>query len=96
MTTVLVGTQVQLRAYLASTNSSQMDFHIDVRNDCKKFTVFMWKVSTTGANRQLGTFDDQWCNRTAGRDIFRLPMWGAAAPAAPRLRGPIRKCLGGV
>lgn len=79
------GTVVNLRAYFASINSSQMYFDVTVRNDANNFAVLMREdIIVYGPNRMANVFSDAWYLRTVAKDIFVLPSsWGQLA------------CLGG-
>ena len=92
MTTVLVGTQVQLRAYLASTNS--MDFHIDVRNDCKKFTVFMWEGEHHRGEQATGDLRRPVVQQDGRPRHLQAADVGRGSASGPSPTGTNQKVLG--
>lgn len=77
------GATITIRAYLASTNATQLDLHVDVRNEAKRFSLYLWEdVIKTSVARADNTFDDTWYGRTAARDAFMLPTM-LGVPAVP-------------
>lgn len=71
----------RLETYLASPNATQMGAHVDLRNDVKKFTCFLWEDV-------IVRIDAAGTRHAARADLRRRLIQEDLADAAPSPQSP--------